>query len=42
VAVRFVDPAGREEAAFLDRARRIDEALRDRQAGRAPDAANGK
>jgi hypothetical protein len=42
VAVRFVDPAGREEATFLDRARRIDEALRDRQAGRAPDAANGK
>jgi hypothetical protein len=33
VAVRFVDPAGREEAFFLDRPRRIEEALRDRQAG---------
>jgi hypothetical protein len=33
VAVRFVDPAGREEAYFLDRPRRIDEAVRDRQAG---------
>jgi Protein of unknown function (DUF4230) len=34
VAVRFVDPAGREEALFLDRPRRIDDRLRDRQAGR--------
>lgn len=34
VAVRFVDPAGREEALFLDRPRRIDEAVRDRQARR--------
>ena len=34
VAVRFLDPAGREEAAFLDRPRRIEEKLRDRQAGR--------
>jgi hypothetical protein len=34
VAVRFVDPAGREEALFLDRPRRIDEAVRDRQADR--------
>ena len=34
VAVRFVDPAGGEEAMFLDRSRRIDEAVRDRQAGR--------
>ena len=33
VAVRFVDPAGREEASFLDRPRRIDEAGRDRRAG---------
>jgi hypothetical protein len=33
VAVRFLDPAGREEAYFLDRPRRIDEAVRDRQAG---------
>ena len=33
VAVRFIDPAGREEAFFLDRPRRIDEAVRDRQAG---------
>ena len=34
VAVRFLDPAGREEAYFLDRPRRIDEAVRDRQAAR--------
>jgi hypothetical protein len=34
VAVRFVDPSGREEAFFLDRPRRIDEAVRDRQAQR--------
>jgi uncharacterized protein DUF4230 len=34
VAVRFVDPAGRDEALFLDRPRRIDEAARDRQADR--------
>ena len=34
VAVRFVDPAGREEALFLDRPRRIDESIRDRQASR--------
>jgi hypothetical protein len=34
VAVRFVDPAGREEASFLDRPRRIEETLRDRQAAR--------
>jgi len=34
VAVRFVDPAGREEALFLDRPRRIEEKLRDRQATR--------
>ena len=34
VAVRFVDPAGREEALVLDRPRRIDEAVRDRQANR--------
>lgn len=32
VAVRFVDPAGREEAAWLDRPRRTEEILRDRQA----------
>ena len=31
VAVRFVDPAGREQAAFLDRPRRLEESLRDRQ-----------
>jgi hypothetical protein len=30
VAVRFVDPAGREEATWLDRPRRLDETLRDR------------
>jgi hypothetical protein len=34
VAVRFVDPAGREEALFLDRPRRIDEAVGGRQADR--------
>jgi uncharacterized protein DUF4230 len=34
VAVRFLDSAGREEATFLDRPRRIDEAVRDRQAAR--------
>jgi hypothetical protein len=34
VAVRFVDPSGAEEAFFLDRPRRIDEAVRDRQAQR--------
>jgi hypothetical protein len=34
VAVRFLDPAGREEAYFLDRPRRIDEAVRDKQAAR--------
>ena len=34
VAVRFVDPAGREEALFLDRPRRVEEAVRDRQAQR--------
>jgi hypothetical protein len=34
VAVRFLDPAGREEAFFLDRPRRIDEAVSDRQAKR--------
>ena len=34
VAVRFVDPAGREEAFFLDRPRRIEETVRDRQATR--------
>ncbi|HEY0314242.1 MAG TPA: DUF4230 domain-containing protein [Allosphingosinicella sp.] len=33
VAVRFVDPAGKEEAAFLDRPRRLENALSDRQAG---------
>lgn len=34
VAVRFVDPAGREEGLFLDRPRRVAEAVRDRQADR--------
>jgi hypothetical protein len=29
VAVRFVDPAGREEASFLDRPRRIEDAVRN-------------
>jgi hypothetical protein len=34
VSVRFLDPAGREDAVFLDRPRRIDEAVQGRQAGR--------
>lgn len=34
VAVRFLDPAGREEAMYLDRPRRLEETLRDRQANR--------
>ena len=34
VAVRFVDPAGREEASFLDRPRPLEAKLRDRQAER--------
>ena len=34
VAVRFVDPAGREESLFLDRPRRVDGTIRDRQADR--------
>jgi len=42
VAVRFVDPAGREEGLFLDRTRRVDEAVRDRQAGPAPAPLTGK
>jgi hypothetical protein len=33
VAVRFVGADGREVAAFLDRPRRLEDALRDRQAG---------
>lgn len=33
VAVRFVDTAGREEASFLDRPRRIENAIEDRRAG---------
>ncbi|WP_129790517.1 DUF4230 domain-containing protein [Sphingosinicella sp. CPCC 101087] len=36
VAVRFVDPAGQEVGVFLDRPRRVDEAVRDRQAGGRP------
>ena len=42
VAARFVDPAGQEEASFLDRPRRIDEAVRDRQAGPPANAATGE
>jgi hypothetical protein len=42
VAVRLVDPEGREEGAFLDPARRVAEALSDRRAGPLPDAANGE
>jgi hypothetical protein len=34
VAARFIDPSGKEEAAFLDRPRRLEETLRDRAAGR--------
>jgi hypothetical protein len=33
VAVRFLDPSGREEAAFLDRPRSVDQRLSDRKAG---------
>lgn len=33
VAVRFVDPAGREEAGFLDRPRTTEDVIEDRQAG---------
>jgi len=40
VAVRFVDPGGKEEASLLDRPRRLEDALRDRQAGAPPPAAN--
>lgn len=34
VAVRFVDPAGKEEASYLDRPRPLEARLRDRQAER--------
>jgi hypothetical protein len=34
VAVRFVDPGGREEATYLDRPRTLEARLRDRQAER--------
>jgi hypothetical protein len=34
VAVRFVDPAGREEASYLDRPRPLEARLRDREAER--------
>jgi hypothetical protein len=34
VAVRFVNPAGGEEASFLDRPRRIDAAVSERRADR--------
>lgn len=33
VSVRFVAPSGREEASYLDRPRRIEDVLEDRQAG---------
>jgi len=33
VAVRFVDPSGKEEASFLDRPRAVEDRLRARQAG---------
>jgi uncharacterized protein DUF4230 len=36
VSIRFVDPSGREEAVYLDRPRRINEAVMDRQAGPPP------
>ena len=32
VAARFVDPAGRELAVFLDRPRRAEQSIRDREA----------
>jgi hypothetical protein len=31
VSVRFLDPAGREEASFLDRPIRIEDAVRNRR-----------
>jgi Protein of unknown function (DUF4230) len=34
VAIRFVDPAGKEEASYLDRPRPLEARLRDRQAER--------
>lgn len=34
VSTRFLDPSGREEASFLDRPRRIEDAVSDRQANR--------
>jgi hypothetical protein len=34
VSVRFIDPSGREEASFLDRPRRIEDRVADRQADR--------
>lgn len=34
VAIRFVDPAGKEEASYLDRPRPLEQTLRDRQAER--------
>jgi hypothetical protein len=37
VAVRFVDPAGQEEAFFLDRPRSIEDAVQDRRAGPSPE-----
>jgi len=33
VVVRFIDPSGRETASFLNRSRRIEDALRSRRAG---------
>lgn len=33
IAVRFTDPAGKEEASFLDRPRALEQTLRDRAAG---------
>jgi hypothetical protein len=35
VAVRFVDPSGREEASFLDRPRRTEDVIEERRAGPA-------
>jgi hypothetical protein len=36
VSVRFVDPEGRDEAVYLDRADRVEDVVKDRQAGKAP------
>jgi hypothetical protein len=36
VAVRFQDPAGRDEAVHIERAPRVEDVVKDRQAGERP------